>query len=139
MSSNSSHDTKDRVTSPASTLKEDGENVGRNTPDGEDVVMVDWDGPDDAANPQKLRWNLIILLSLLTFVVCCSWSYGRKWAATLVVSSFTFISPVSSSMVAPASAQLAKDLGITSPTVTAMSVSIFVLAYGMSLYLFLIS
>ena len=48
-----------------------------------DPNLVGWDGPDDPENPKN-------------------WGKGRKWAATLVVSSFTFISPVSSSMVAPA-------------------------------------
>ncbi|EDR05498.1 uncharacterized protein LACBIDRAFT_303351 [Laccaria bicolor S238N-H82] len=55
------------------------------------------------------------------------WSYGKKWAATLVVSSFTFISPVSSSMVAPATEQIATQFGMTSEVLSAMTVSIFVL------------
>jgi hypothetical protein len=59
-----------------------------------------------------------------------SWVYRRKWAATLIVSSFTFISPVSSSMIAPASAQLASDFGITSSVLTAMTISVFILGYG---------
>ncbi|KAF8994689.1 MFS polyamine transporter [Cyathus striatus] len=75
------------------------------------VIIVDWDGPNDPLNPKN-------------------WSYKKKWAATLVVSSFTFISPVSSSMIAPASAQLASDFGITSHTITAMTVSVFVLGYA---------
>jgi hypothetical protein len=59
-----------------------------------DPNLVTWDGPDDPMNPKN-------------------WSIKRKWAATFVVSSFTFISPVSSSMVAPALIVMSKDLHIT--------------------------
>lgn len=59
-----------------------------------------------------------------------SWSFKKKWAATAIVSAFTFISPVSSSMIAPASDQLASDFGVTNNVVIALMTSIFVLAYG---------
>ncbi|KAJ7490621.1 MFS polyamine transporter [Mycena latifolia] len=74
-------------------------------------VIVDWEGPDDPLNPKN-------------------WSRKKKWAATLVVSSFTLISPVSSSMIAPASAQVASQFGITNDVVIALVTSIFVLAYA---------
>ncbi|TFK37877.1 MFS polyamine transporter [Crucibulum laeve] len=76
-----------------------------------DVLIVDWDEANDKFNPKN-------------------WSYKRKWAATIVVSSFTFISPVSSSMIAPASAQVAQDFGITSSVLIAMTTSVFVLGYA---------
>lgn len=59
-----------------------------------------------------------------------SWTYRHKWGITLIVSSFTFISPVSSSMIAPASEQLASQFGITNAVVMAMTTSVFVLGYG---------
>ena len=59
-----------------------------------------------------------------------SWPYRQKWAATIVVSSFTFISPVSSAMISPAAAQVAEELGITSSALVAMTTSIFILGYG---------
>jgi Major Facilitator Superfamily len=77
----------------------------------EDPYLVSWSGPDDPANPRN-------------------WSFNRKWAAVFVVSSFTFISPVSSSMVAPALPDLARDLGIKTAFETAMVLSIFVLSYA---------
>lgn len=43
-----------------------------------------------------------------------SWSYKKKWVATASVLAFTFISPISSSMVAPATEQIAVNSG--SPT-----------------------
>lgn len=59
-----------------------------------------------------------------------SWPERQKWAAALAVSSFTFISPISSSMVAPAVTQIGVELNITNPTELSMLVSVFVLAYG---------
>ena len=65
------------------------------------ATQVTWSGPDDPENPKN-------------------WSIGRKWAAAFVVSSFTFISPVSSSIIAPAISTLAKDFNVTSDAVAQM-------------------
>ena len=102
------------------------------TEDGEsdDVFWVDWEGPEDPANPKKCV--AVYLELILKAEWSFSWSYRKKWAATLVVSSFTFISPVSSSMVAPATAQIAQEFGITSTAIIAMTTSVFVLGYGKS-------
>jgi hypothetical protein len=86
-------------------------------PTEDDPYLVTWNGPNDPANPRN-------------------WTFKRKWAAVFVVSSFTFISPVSSSMVAPALSQVAKDLGIKSSFETAMVLSIFVLSYAIGPLLF---
>lgn len=53
-------------------------------------------------------------------------------AQTLVVAAFTFLSPLSSTMIAPASGQIATKFGITNEVIIAMTVSIFVLAYSVS-------
>ncbi|KAJ7696698.1 MFS polyamine transporter [Mycena rosella] len=74
-------------------------------------IVIDWEGPDDPLNPKN-------------------WSRRKKWAATLVVSAFTFISPVSSSMIAPASAQVAEQFGTTDDVLIAMITSIFILAFA---------
>ncbi|TVY36266.1 Efflux pump [Lachnellula subtilissima] len=76
-----------------------------------DSNLVAWDGPDDPKNPKN-------------------WSIRRKWAATLVVSSFTFISPVSSSMVAPALGAISREFNITNEVEQSLVLSIFVLAYA---------
>ena len=65
------------------------------------ATQVTWSGPDDGDNPKN-------------------WSLGRIWAATFVVSSFTFISPVSSSMIAPAISTLANDFHVTSDAIAQM-------------------
>ncbi|KAI7310258.1 MFS multidrug transporter-like protein, partial [Hortaea werneckii] len=76
-----------------------------------DPNLVTWDGADDPANPKN-------------------WSTKRKWAATLVVSSFTFISPVVSSMVAPSLDAMSADLGVRDQVESEMMLSIFILAYA---------
>ncbi|KIY65819.1 MFS polyamine transporter [Cylindrobasidium torrendii FP15055 ss-10] len=74
-------------------------------------LVVDWDGPDDPENPKN-------------------WTYSRKWRATVVVSLFTFVSPVASSMLAPAVMSIGADLGIHKEIILSMTISIFVLAYA---------
>jgi multidrug resistance protein len=76
-----------------------------------DEYEITWDGPNDPQNPRN-------------------WPMRRKWAAAIVVSSFTFISPVSSSMVAPALKTMSQELGIKTEFESAMILSIFVLAYA---------
>lgn len=56
-----------------------------------------------------------------------TWKYSRKWAAVFVVSTFTLISPVSSSMTAPALKYIAADLNMTTEIEKELSLSIFVL------------
>ncbi|KAI0285974.1 MFS polyamine transporter [Russula aff. rugulosa BPL654] len=75
------------------------------------IFTVDWDGPGDPENPRN-------------------WSFSKKWHATMIVSAFTFISPVSSSMISPASSQLAERFDIHSSVLIAMITSVFVLAYA---------
>ena len=66
----------------------------------------------------------------LNWLLECSWSFSKKWQATMIVSAFTFISPVSSSMVAPGLSQLAERFDIHSSVLLSMTVSVFILAYG---------
>ncbi|KAI4165240.1 MAG: hypothetical protein LQ342_001108 [Letrouitia transgressa] len=76
-----------------------------------DQNLVTWEGPQDPENPKN-------------------WSLRRKWAATVVVSSFTFISPVSSSIVAPAIVAISDEFNITNEVEQQMVLSVFVLAYA---------
>ncbi|KAF2438730.1 MFS general substrate transporter [Karstenula rhodostoma CBS 690.94] len=76
-----------------------------------DPNLVTWDGPDDNANPKN-------------------WSMRRKWAATLIVSCFTLVSPVSSSMISPALGSISRDFNITIEVEAQLTLSIFVLAYA---------
>ncbi|KAL6237200.1 hypothetical protein BDW75DRAFT_249283 [Aspergillus navahoensis] len=74
--------------------------------------LVTWFSPQDHENP-------------------LNWSYARKWSATLLVSCFTFISPVSSTMVAPALHEIADEFKIQSDIGRYLIMSIFLLAYAL--------
>ncbi|KAL1845958.1 hypothetical protein Plec18167_009088 [Paecilomyces lecythidis] len=76
-----------------------------------DPKLVTWEGPDDPENPKN-------------------WSMKRKWAATFVVSCFTFISPVSSSMVAPALGTIAAEFNVKNEVESQLMLSVFILAYA---------
>ncbi len=76
-----------------------------------DPNLVKWDGPQDPDNPKN-------------------WILGKKWAAVFVVSLFTLISPVSSSMIAPALPDIGHDLGISNTVELYLTMSIFLLAYA---------
>ncbi|KAL5357405.1 major facilitator superfamily domain-containing protein [Aspergillus floccosus] len=82
--------------------------------DGEahrDSDLVTWKGPDDPDNPKN-------------------WSKSVKWKNTWVISLFVFMSPVSSSMIAPAMQELGRDLGMHSEIEIYLSMAIFILAYA---------
>ena len=81
-----------------------------------DPYLVTWDGPNDATNPKN-------------------WTLRRKWLVTIVVSTHTFISTVSTSIVAPALITLAPDLHIHSSFTASLTLSIFLLAYGFGPFL----
>jgi hypothetical protein len=118
-------------TRPTSTLTESHLLPPRSTRDLDDhIVIVDWDGPDDPENPRKYARYHFPFRTRLNWLLVCSWSSGKKWQATMIVSAFTFISPVSSSMTAPASRQLAELFDIHSTVLLAMTTSVFVLGYG---------
>ncbi|GKT59790.1 MFS multidrug transporter [Colletotrichum tofieldiae] len=79
--------------------------------DPEDPDLVTWSGPDDPMNPKN-------------------WAKHKKWTATILVSCFTFISPVSSTMLAPALDALADEFDVKSDIETYLLMSIFLLAYA---------
>ncbi|KAJ5096622.1 MFS multidrug transporter [Penicillium angulare] len=75
-----------------------------------DEGVVGWDGQDDPENPRNFTSK-------------------KKSTLVLVVSSITFLSPLASSMFAPALGSLAKDFHITEELLLSFTVSIYVLDY----------
>ncbi|WPH02959.1 Hypothetical protein R9X50_00583100 [Acrodontium crateriforme] len=75
-----------------------------------DNNLVTWDGDDDPANPRN-------------------WSFQKRWLATALVSLFTFMTPIASSMVAPALPAVGRDLHISSTFELQLIFSIFLLAF----------
>ncbi|KLO07248.1 MFS polyamine transporter [Schizopora paradoxa] len=88
---------------------QDNDNHGVSNTD--DSILVDFDGPDDPYNPRN-------------------WSFKKKWGVTSVISAFSFMSSLTSSMIAPASHQIAEKFGQTNTVIIAMYTSIFILAYA---------
>ena len=74
-------------------------------------LKVSWDGEDDPENPKN-------------------WTPLRKWKAIFAMSSFVFMSPLSSTIVAPALPAIASDLNITQPAIEQMVLSIFLLGFA---------
>lgn len=79
-----------------------------------DRGIVGWDGQDDPANPQNF-------------------AASKKWSLLGLISAFTLISPLASSMFAPAVVYMGEDFGETNETILAFSVSIFLIGYTVSL------
>ncbi|KAH8655268.1 synaptic vesicle transporter [Xylariales sp. PMI_506] len=79
--------------------------------DDMDGNLVTWEGPDDSTNPRN-------------------WTNQRKWIVTTAASGFSFISPLSSSMLSPALSMISQDLGIHSSAAEMLVTSIFVLGYA---------
>ncbi|MCJ1378598.1 hypothetical protein MMC17_001697 [Xylographa soralifera] len=55
-----------------------------------------------------------------------------KWRATVIVSIFSFVGPLTSSMVAPALGNMAADLKMTNTIKIEISLSIFILAWAIA-------
>jgi MFS family permease len=73
--------------------------------------QVTWDSLADQSNPRN-------------------WSIARRWAAAVAVSLFSFIAPMSSSMIAPALPQISSDLHMPGDFMSQLSLSVFVLAFA---------
>ncbi|KAH0828296.1 putative transporter [Fonsecaea pedrosoi] len=73
-----------------------------------DHGIVGWDGPDDPENP-------------------LNFPRPRKWALLGLVSAITFVSPLASSMFAPAVGFLGEDFGVHQELVLSFTVSVYLL------------
>lgn len=76
-----------------------------------DPELITWDGPHDREDPRN-------------------WSVKRKMFVVGFVSIYTLISPMSSSMPSPAIGEISQDFHITSTVVSAMIISIQILAWA---------
>ncbi|KAJ5386351.1 hypothetical protein N7509_008892 [Penicillium cosmopolitanum] len=78
-----------------------------------DQGLVGWDGQDDPENPQNF-------------------ASSKKWALLALISAFTFLSPLASSMFSPAVVFMAKEFHQTNETILAFTVSIYLVGYVVS-------
>ncbi|TDZ16736.1 Efflux pump vrtL [Colletotrichum orbiculare MAFF 240422] len=74
--------------------------------------LVSWNGPDDPENPKN-------------------WTRQKKWATSLIISTFAFLSPLSSSIAAPALGPIGQELKITNAIQLQLVMSIFLLTYAL--------
>ncbi|OBA23473.1 MFS general substrate transporter [Metschnikowia bicuspidata var. bicuspidata NRRL YB-4993] len=58
-----------------------------------------------------------------------NWRIQKKVYVVLLVSLYTFVSPISASILSPASKDIAKDFDLTSPTILALVTSIHILGW----------
>ncbi|KAJ6781083.1 hypothetical protein PWT90_03064 [Aphanocladium album] len=79
-------------------------------PRGPDADEVTWDGPSDPENPRK-------------------WPFQQKFVIVAIVSAITFISPLASSIFAPAIDQIMKEFKSNSPELASFIVSVYVIGY----------
>ncbi|KAJ7666150.1 multidrug resistance protein 4 [Mycena polygramma] len=59
-----------------------------------------------------------------------NWTTSRKWTCAAIVSLYMFVSPLSSSIMAPGLSEIRARYGIESQTVLAMTLSIFLVSFG---------
>ncbi|KAG2367001.1 multidrug resistance protein 4 [Suillus spraguei] len=59
-----------------------------------------------------------------------NWSPASKWTTTAILALYTFVTPLASSIMAPSLPDLAIKYDITNPTVTALTLSIFLLSFA---------
>jgi hypothetical protein len=82
-----------------------------------DDHIICWSGQDDPERPTN-------------------WPLRKKWIATVLVSLFTLMAPVTSSMIAPCLAVMSKDLGVTKEIDQTLMLSLFILAFAFGPLLF---
>ncbi|KAF8214119.1 multidrug resistance protein 4 [Mycena galopus ATCC 62051] len=61
-----------------------------------------------------------------------NWSSSKKWTSCAVVSFYTFISPLASSIMAPGLPEVASKYHITGETIIALTLSIFLISFGVA-------
>ncbi|RDB30839.1 hypothetical protein Hypma_005829 [Hypsizygus marmoreus] len=59
-----------------------------------------------------------------------NWSFRRKWTAVAIISLYTFVSPLASSMMAPGLHEVGTKYGVTSTTIIALTLSIYLLSFA---------
>ncbi|KAF2138301.1 uncharacterized protein K452DRAFT_328851 [Aplosporella prunicola CBS 121167] len=103
---------KSEVSSAKSSLAEqEEENEDSPAPAERDANIVDWDGPSDPANP-------------------LNWPARKKWGTIAIVSAFTFLTPLGSSMFAPGVPELMAEFNSNSSILAGFVVSIYVLGFA---------
>lgn len=75
--------------------------------------IIGWESQDDPENPQNF-------------------ASSKKWSLLALISAFTLVSPLASSMFSPAVVYMGEQFGETNETILALSVSIYLIGYTVS-------
>ncbi|CCL99688.1 uncharacterized protein FIBRA_01709 [Fibroporia radiculosa] len=59
-----------------------------------------------------------------------NWTLGKKWTTVAIISFYTFVTPLASSMMAPGLPQIAEHYNISSPTTQNLTLSVFLLTFA---------
>lgn len=98
-------------------------------PNEQDPNIVDWDGPEDPANPLNwskfLRYLHIILVSLFTLYALVSPSL---WPASIIINPTS--RNLAASMFAPGAQQLVSEFHVINSTIAAFTITIYVLGFA---------
>ena len=81
-----------------------------------DPNIVDWDGPDDPANP-------------------LNWPAKKKWSIIAALGAVTLITPLASSFFAPGVPQVMRAFDEKSNLMATFVVSVYLLGFAIGMYL----
>ncbi|KAI9729165.1 MAG: hypothetical protein M1834_007072 [Cirrosporium novae-zelandiae] len=107
----SSQDTVDIEKQQEKTTETEKLDSFHNDPPVKDSNEIDWDGPDDPANPRN-------------------WSTWRKVTTMAIVASISFLTPLASSMFAPGVSSLMSDFHNTNNELASFVVSAYLLGFA---------
>lgn len=80
--------------------------------EAQDPNVVDWDGPDDPANP-------------------LNWPAKKKWSIIAALGAVTFITPLASSFFAPGVPQVMRAFEVESNLMATFVVSVYLLGFAL--------
>ncbi|EFR01508.1 fluconazole resistance protein 1 [Nannizzia gypsea CBS 118893] len=75
-----------------------------------ELLLVDWDGPDDPQNP-------------------LNWTKTKKWLNIILVAYITFVTSYGSTILAPGVPALLQEFGVTNNSLASFVVSIYILGF----------
>lgn len=82
--------------------------------EGQDPNVIDWEGPDDPANP-------------------LNWPAKKKWSIIAALGAVTFITPLASSFFAPGVPQVMRAFHEESNLMAAFVVSVYLLGFAIGM------
>lgn len=86
--------------------------------------------PTEDGKPEESNHNLVYWEAIDESLRPINWPSSKKWLNLAAISSLRFLTPLASSMMAPAAEHITRSLGSTSSTIRSFIVSIYILGYA---------